>query len=178
MKKIAEILDQPLKWVQPSAMRSGFELRADDLLAATLVFRSSLGSFATGESGDGSWTFKRVGFWSPRATVRVSGSEAEIASFRHNTWRGGGTLEIVDGPRLRATSNMWQSKLEFQDESESPLIRFVSGGVLHLSARVEIESGGRELRALPWLILFGWYVTILMHRDASTAAGGAAAAAG
>jgi hypothetical protein len=97
---------------------------------------------------------------------------------RSSESRGGGTLEIVDGPRLRATSNLWQSKLEFQDESESPLIRFVSGGVLHLSARVEIESAGRELRALPWLVLFGWYVTILMHRDAAAAAGGAAAAAG
>ena len=40
-----------------------YELRAGDMLAATLRFRSSFGSFATAEDGDGCWTFKRVGFW-------------------------------------------------------------------------------------------------------------------
>jgi len=50
MRKIAELVGRHLEWVQPSAFRMQYELRADDEVAATLRLRSSFGSFATGES--------------------------------------------------------------------------------------------------------------------------------
>ncbi|HYM81602.1 MAG TPA: hypothetical protein VEY91_09350, partial [Candidatus Limnocylindria bacterium] len=103
MRKIGDVVDRPLKWSQPSALSMQYELRAGDELAATLRFRSMFGSFATGESADGCWTFKRVGFWQTRATIRACDSETEIAAFRNNTWSGGGTLELADGQTIRAT---------------------------------------------------------------------------
>ena len=63
VKKIGEMIGRKLEWVQPSAWKMQYELRAGDELIATLRFRSSFGSFATAESADGCWTFKRVGFW-------------------------------------------------------------------------------------------------------------------
>ncbi|HEY0722558.1 MAG TPA: hypothetical protein VGD41_00915, partial [Pyrinomonadaceae bacterium] len=63
MRKIADVVGQELEWVQPSVFKMQYELRAGDELAATLRFRSSFGSLATGESADGCWTFKRIGFW-------------------------------------------------------------------------------------------------------------------
>jgi len=57
MLKLVELIGRELEWKQPNALRKEYELR-------------------DGESGDGVWTFKRVGFWQPRATVRTSGSEA------------------------------------------------------------------------------------------------------
>jgi len=72
MRKIAELIGQQLKWGQPSAFKMQYELQAGDELAATLRFRSSFGSFATGESADGCWTFKRTGFWQTRVTTSAA----------------------------------------------------------------------------------------------------------
>ena len=47
MRKLAELVSQQLKWVQPSAFKMHYELRAGDELAATLRFRRAFGSFAT-----------------------------------------------------------------------------------------------------------------------------------
>src|SRR5690349_4389880 len=86
MKKISESINQPLKWEQPSALKMSYELHTGEETAGTLQFRSSLGSFATAESADGCWTFKRVGFWQTRVTIRECGAETEIATFKNNTW--------------------------------------------------------------------------------------------
>jgi len=101
------MIDRELKWVQPSAWKMQYELRTGDELIATLRFRSSFGSFATAESEDGCWTFKRVGFWRTRATIRGCESETNIAMFKNNTWSGGGALELPDGRKVLATTNFW-----------------------------------------------------------------------
>jgi hypothetical protein len=85
MLETADLVGKELEWVQPSALKMEFELRADDETAATLRFRSSLGSLATAESGDGCWTFKRVGFWRTRVTIRACDGETDLAVFRHDT---------------------------------------------------------------------------------------------
>ncbi|HET6975283.1 MAG TPA: hypothetical protein VFI24_03095 [Pyrinomonadaceae bacterium] len=165
MKKISELVDKQLEWVQPSILKMQYELHADDQLAATLRFRSSFGSFATGESTDGCWTFKRIGFWQTKATVRACDTDADIATFKNNTWSGGGTLELSDGRKILATTNFWQTSLEFQDELGGTLINFKTGGLLHLSAKVTVEPHAFSLPELPWMIMFGWYLTIMMHMD-------------
>ncbi len=112
MKNIAELIGRELEWVQPSAWKMQYELRAGEEIVATLRFRSSFGSFATAESADGCWTFKRVGFWQTRVTIRGCGSDMDIAMFKNNTWSGGGTLELPDGRKVLATTNLWQTKFE------------------------------------------------------------------
>ena len=59
MRKINSV-QRRLEWVQPGALKMYYELRSDNELIATLGFRSLLGSFATAESADGCWTFKRI----------------------------------------------------------------------------------------------------------------------
>src|SRR5262245_28743971 len=164
-----------LSWTQPSAMKRDFELSVEGETVATLSFRSIFGSLAIARAAEGSWTFKRVGFWNPRVTVRSEGSEEEIAVFTNNTWSAGGTLEVKDGRRYRANSNFWMTSYEFKDEAEQPLVRFVRmRGALHISSQVEITPAGEKLAELPWLVSLGWYLAVKMHDDA--AAGGAAAA--
>src|SRR5688572_12456036 len=141
MRKIADLSGQWLKWEQPSALKMGYELRAGTELAATLRFRTSFGSFATGESADGCWTFKRVGFWRTKATVRLGGADTDIATFRNNTWSGGGTLELSDGRTFPVSTKFWQTQFGFNTESGETLIEFKSGGLLHLSATVQIQPG-------------------------------------
>ena len=167
-----------LKWTQPRALKKEFELRSGSQVLGRLVFKNSFGSFATGTSVDGCWTFKRVGFWQTRVTIRRCDSEADIATFMNNTWKGGGSLELPDGRRFRATSNLWQTKLEFQDTSENPMIELKTAGLVHLSATVEIQPAAHQMPELPWIVMLGWYLAIMMMSDSAGATGAAGAAGG
>lgn len=172
MKKISELTSQELKWVQPSALKMHYELRAGDVLAATMNFRSSWGSLATGNSADGCWTFKRVGFLHTRVTIRECGQEVDIAVFRNKTWSGGGTLELSDGRKLQANTNGWQNKLEFKNDAGETILKFNGGGLIHLTAAVEIGSEAHKMVELPWLVMLGWYLTVMMSMDAVMSAAG------
>jgi hypothetical protein len=168
VRRLIESLHQELKWEQPSALRMEYELGAPDEPIATLRFRSSFGSLATVESADGCWTFKRVGFFEPRISVRVCGSETEIATFRNNTWSGGGALELPDRGNLKATTNFWKTRLEFRAENDESLIRFEPGGILHMHCSVEIAPQAKELlEKFPWLVSLGWYLIILLRSDSA-----------
>jgi hypothetical protein len=168
VRRLIESLQQELKWEQPSALKMEYELGAPDGLSATLRFRSSFGSLATVESADGCWTFKRVGFFQTRISVRVCGSETEIATFRNNTWSGGGALELPDRAGLKATTNFWQTRLEFRAENDESLIRFEPGGILHMYCSVEIAPQAKELlERFPWLVSLGWYLIILLRSDSA-----------
>jgi hypothetical protein len=175
VKKIAEMIGGELEWVQPSAWKMEYELRAGDKPIATLRFRSSFGSFATAEGADGCWTFKRVGFWQTKATIRDCGSDTDIATFKNNSWSGGGTLELHDGRKLLASTNLWQTNFEFKTEAGVTLVRFKIGGLVRLSARVEITPDGARAAELPLVVMLGWYLAVMMYMDAASTAGTTAA---
>ena len=71
MQGIRDVVGTELEWVQPHALRREFELRAGEEAVAKLEFRSTFGSLASAQSGEGTWTFKRVGFWRSHVTVRA-----------------------------------------------------------------------------------------------------------
>jgi hypothetical protein len=169
MRRIVEH-SSSLRWFQPSALRMEYELSSGNELVGTLKLRGLLGTLATAESGDGSWTFKRVGFWQNRATIRERGSEAELAVFRNNTWAAGGELEFVGGPLYKATTNFWMTRFEFCTPSEVALVRFRYGGFLRRSADVEVTAPATDLAQLPLLVLFGWYLMVMLDRDAGAVA--------
>ena len=175
MQKISEVAGDRLKWAQPSALRRHFELKRSEELIAQLQFRSVFGTLATAESGDGCWTFKRVGFWQQKVTVRADGSEDDLAVFRNNTWKNGGTLEFPNGRRFPATTNFWSTKFAFENDAGETLVRFHYGGVFRLSADVEILQPARTMAELPILVLFGWYLAVMLHMDSGAAAAAAAA---
>ena len=167
MKRLIEMMSRELKWTQPSAFTMNYELLAGDEPVATLRFRSAFGSLATGESADGCWTFKRTGFFQTRATIRVCGEETDIAVFRNNTWSGGGTLELPGGRKALATTNLWQTNLEFKTEAEQVLLRFKRAGLIHFSALVEIPRDAIGQVELPWMVMFGCYLMVMMDTDAA-----------
>jgi hypothetical protein len=170
MMKITELVGHELRWVQPRALKMEYELQADGVVAATLRFRSSFGSFATAASAEGIWTFKRVGFWHTKATVRANGAPADLAAFKNNTWSGGGTLELSDGRKYPANTNFWATQYEFKRETGEPLITFKKiKGVLHLSSTVEIHGLSKEIVEMPWLVSLGWYLTVMMYMDSAGA---------
>lgn len=167
MVKLSELVGQQLRWTQPHTNKMEYELHAGDQVVATLRFRSAFGSLATAECAEGSWTFKRVGFLQTRVTIRAGGEETNLAIFHNNTWDGGGTLELPDGRKYLANTNFWATKYEFRTEDGEPLIRYSRiGGLLHLSAEVEILPAAQALVAeFPWVVPLGWYLAVMMHAD-------------
>ena len=171
MMKLAELVGHELKWIQPHALKMDYELRAGDTVAATLRFRSSFGSFATATSADGSWTFKRVGFWQTKATIRASEADVDLAVFKNNTWSGGGTLELPDGRKYPANTNFWATQYEFTTEMGEAIISYRKiGGMLHMSAVTEIHPLAKDILEMPWMVLLGWYLTVMMHMDSAAVA--------
>jgi hypothetical protein len=178
MKKLSEALDLELVWEQPTTFKQEYRLFAGEEPVARLDFRSSFNTWATGESGDGCWTFQRVGFFQRRVVITECVTEREVAVFSRHAWRHGGTFELPDGRRYPVDTNFWLTQLYFCDQSDEVLVRFHKiGGFLHLSSQVEVLPPARLLPEMPLMVLLGWYLTILNQRD-SAAASAAVAASG
>jgi hypothetical protein len=165
MRKINDVATGELMWVQPARRKQEFELRAGDEVVGTLRFERS--SLAMGETADQSWTFKREGFWHPRITIRVPGSDANVAVFSPG-WAGGGTLDI-DGRQLRfVAANFWHSQWDWVDAQNKPVVHFKSHqGLLKTEGQVEIETEAIQSPDLPLLVVLGWYLLVLFARDAA-----------
>jgi hypothetical protein len=170
MKRLVDLAGTEMKWEQPSAMKMEYNLYTGESeeVVSTLKFRSSFGSLATAECADGCWTFKRVGFFQTRVTVRRCDSDEEIASFRNNTWTSGGILELPDGRTYRASTDFWKTKIEFLSASDEPLVEYRKiGGFFHYSAYMTIHPAAGSIAELPWMAILGWYLAILLQQDAA-----------
>ena len=170
MKQSTDSGQGELSWVQPRRIEAEYQLVRDRKTVASLRWEKALGSLATGEAGDSRWTFKRVGVFRPRVTVRVQGSETDIAVFEPG-WSYTGLLRFSDGRSYRWTNvSFWELEWAFTREDGSPLVRFFQRAKGRTGGPVRIEPGAEGLPDLPILLLLGWYLLVHMERDADTAA--------
>jgi len=171
-----------LSWSQPKTLQRAFELRDGDRLIGTLSFVSLWGSLAEASMAAGEWTFKRVGFFRTRITVRRRGQEMDLAVYQPKGWGSEGELQFAGG-RIYAwkPANFWATRFNFVDTAGRPLVAFKPGteeskwsDIFKLQALVEIDPSASQLEELPLLVSLGWYLMILHHQD--SASGGAVAA--
>lgn len=178
MKAFKEAGKEHLSWVQPRATHQMFELRLKDDIYGTLHFPKSVGSLAEAETAVGKWTFKRVGFFTTRITVRRSGEENDLAVFKPNLMASSGILEFAGGKNFQwQAANFWQTKFEFKDEAGEVIVTFRSGMEDHklkdwfkTQARVEISEEKYDFEELPVMILLGWYLIIVLQLDSAAGA--------
>jgi hypothetical protein len=164
MLPILEAAARGLHWTQSVSGLHG-ELHAGDDLVGRLERHSIFGTLATGESADGCWTFKRVGFLQTRATIRQCNGDTDIGAFRDNTWNSGGTLELDSGASFRVTTNFWTTRLEFLLDDDTPFVAFELSGILKRSANVVIHPSATSHRDTPLVVLFGWYLAVMLDGD-------------
>ena len=164
---IAEFSGRPLHWKQTRITERRYLLRADDVEVATLAFRSAFGSLATCE---GSWTFKRIGFFSTRITVRAAGSDTDLAVYTPKTWSGGGTLALAGGRSIRVTTNVWQTSIDIVGDNDEPLLHLAVGGLFGLSVDVTVQPAASRHEALPWLVMLACYLIVSMRDDGAAVA--------
>ncbi|MEO8025596.1 MAG: hypothetical protein ABI823_03955 [Bryobacteraceae bacterium] len=164
MRRIEELTGNTLNWVQPRPLARQFELRRDGDVLATLRFETSLGSLARAESAEGSYTFKRVGFFRPGVTIRLAGSEEDLGTYQPD-WGGGGTIMMADGAKygFKCTS-FWNSRWAMTDENGEPVLEFHLKSFVKTGAQVYF---GRSCPDAPLLALFGGYLMVLMADDAT-----------
>jgi hypothetical protein len=183
MKSLKEAGQEHLNWMQPKTTHQLFELKFNDDLYGTLLFPKSVGSLAEAETLDGKWSFKRVGFFTTRITVRKMGEENDIASFKPNMMASSGVLEFADGKKFQwHAANFWETKFEFKDANGETVVTFRSGieepklkDWFKTQARVEIPEHKNNLPELSIMVLLGWYLIIVLQMDSSTGAVVAAA---
>jgi hypothetical protein len=171
-----EAIDRELEWRQPEALRRFYRLTSGGREVATLRFEKLLGSLATGEYGQRQWTFKRTGFFSPRASVREAGSETDVATFTPN-FGGGGSVAFASGRRYRLVhKNFWGTEWAFRAEDGTDAI-VLSGphGVFKAGGSARVAQSVAGLPEIPVMLLLIWYLRVLMNEDAGGAAGMAAA---
>jgi hypothetical protein len=184
LQKIKYAVDQELHWVQPKAMERRFDLMGVAQRFATLEFPNAFGSLASAWTDDGLWTYKRVGFFATRVTVRAEGSENDLAVYQPK-WTGmQGTLMFAGGQTyLWNTVNFWGTRFQFSDANGQPVIAFQTGvgegkfsDIFKTQARVEVDPAALGNPDLPVLVTLGFYLIILQHEDSAAAASAAAAA--
>jgi len=167
MRTIREVAGNELVWVA-TEQNETFELRAGDEVVGTLQWKGS--SLAAGETADQRWTFKREGIWHPRVTVRVPGSDSNIALF-HPGWISGGTLHLDAGRQLRlGPAKFWSGPWEWTDELKRPLVHFKYRGWLSWDCEVKIEVENSP-PDVPLLVVLGLYLIVMNRYDVQAGAG-------
>jgi hypothetical protein len=167
MKTIRSVVDHELSWSQHSAFKSEFELRFGGELVATLRLPRMIGTVGVAESGDGSWTFERIGFWKMRTVVKASGSTEELANYTSNAWKPGGVLQLPSGKRFTFWRSGWKGISEFRTEEGEPLFQVRYGGSFRVSASVRINRKALQIPELPWMVLLAFYMGVMARRDAA-----------
>lgn len=165
MQPIKDINGLNLLWSQPRMSEPLYELSLDGRLLAVLGFKNAFGSLAEGITDAGIFSFKRQGFLKTQVTIRLKGDENNLAVYHTSTWSGGGTLELKDGRKFNVNSNFWDSQFEISDANETPVILYHNIGGFKLHGDMVILSETSLENELPWMVLLGWYLAVMMSRE-------------
>lgn len=177
MEPVSTAVMTQAQWVQPKTFENRYELRSGEHHFATLEFPKMFGSLAVAESSEGRWTFKRVGFFNVRITVRKEGEEADTAVFQPK-WTGTqGTLAFTNGlTYLWKSANFWATQYAWMGEDDEPLILYKPGvedsalaDFFKVQSRVEIHPQAAQIPYLSLLVMLGWYLMILKQQDDTAA---------
>lgn len=183
MEPLSEHLAHELYWVQPKALSRKYELRSGGEVVATLDFETPFGSLATASTAENSWTFKRVGFFNPRVTIREAGKEENLGLYRPR-WTGTeGELELAGGRVYRwHVANFWATRYEIRDAQGETLIEYRSGSkehsladILKSQALVTVSAAGQGRPEAGLLVLLGWYLVLLQQQDSAAVVAAASA---
>ncbi len=138
---------------------------------ATLRWAKNYGSLATLTLDDGNvFTVKRTGFWSPRVTLRLPGSEEDLEVFTPTSWSAGGQLRrVADGStQFLARESLWGSRWIWSASNSAPIMAI---DMTQTACRGEIRlaPGAQWDPRAATLASMGWYVMQLLAEDEQTA---------
>lgn len=172
MQSLRTTQGHTLIWQQQHAHQRNYLLCAGPQTYASLRWLQAFGSLAQADTSDGQWTFKRVGFWRARITVRQLDAADDLLVFEP-TLTGSGTIRLPKGRQLRwSSASSAPTEWAWHTLSGQPLLHIsaLDGGTQRGCVRIEPEAA--TLPDLALLASFGWYLTILLLDEASPAGSG------
>ena len=159
MQLIGDVITQELTWTRAGVLQRAYELRAGAEVVARLRYAQWWGTRAVIEAGDSRWTFRRVGLWHPRVTVRVVGSETNLATF-YARGMGRGMLELSPTHRFQRVATIFSptSSIQWtwQQTDGTPLVLVRPYGLMKIRGKVEIKPAAAALPELDLLMALGW----------------------
>ena len=162
--KLNELIDQPLKWVQPRAFKLEYELHARDTIVATLRYPRFFDTFATAECAGGTCTFQGGDFRQPIVSIRANQAETNVAVFRTNMWTTSGILELPDGRKyLASIAGYKANRYDIRTEAGQMLVSYRNiWGILHVGGETQIYRTAEGLIELPWIVMLGWHLALVV----------------
>jgi len=162
--RLNEAVGCDLEWRQPELWMRAYQLTCNGSELASIRFLKRAGLLAACACDGRRLTFRRIGLYATRVSIRETGSEMDIASFSPD-WIGRG--RVVFGRerryRLRPT-NFWATQWAFEAEDGNDAVR-LSGphGLFKRSGRAQVTPSGVRLVDTPVLLPLIWYVRMLMN---------------
>lgn len=158
MKRIVEAVSQQLVLSSAQAVGSAAEhvVFAGDEPVARFAITDWLGS-ALVESGDGCWRFGSAGFMNTKVKVYSSESSLELGCLdaAHNM------IQLADGRGIIANVNLWRTRAEMLTVRGELLVQYTNP-LLYPATTVELGAPALGLRELPWIVLLGYYVLLVL----------------
>ena len=141
-----------------------YELRQNGTVVGTLKRPSMWSRKFVAETADGSWTFRRSGFWNNRGEI-LDASGQVIASF--NAQYGSGALTFNDGQVFHFTHKGWWRPVWTVSTSSDQALLYI-----HVrEKRVELTPGmARPDGRLVLVSMFVWYRIQQAEEDAASVA--------
>lgn len=161
-----------LVWRRPRVFHRRWELLAGDDRVATLENPPAWGFTGTAETASGTWRLRHRGFLRGRVCVErrvAEGEWAERARFEPG-WFGSGRLPRDGGPLAWRRVDFWGRRWEFRDTAGRAVVSFLRlPGLFRTGCRVEIADAARSRADVEELVLLGWFLVLLMARQAHAA---------
>jgi hypothetical protein len=150
--------------------RRGYELRCNGEIVGSLQRKSCWSSEFRAESADGSWKFRRTGWFHTGTEIADSTSGTRIAVFKPN-WSGAGTLVFPDGLTFRITyKGFWRPVWTVLTDGGQPILSIRSHGrTVEISKELHLSDERVTL-----LAMFTWHIMQQAAEDAASAAGAVA----
>ena len=160
-----------LEWRQTWAWSRAYELLSGESQVGALEFSSDFGSLAEAKVFGVAWSFKRTGFFHPKATARVLGSDQNLAEYEPG-WSGHkGHITLAGGERLiLQITSFWGGEWALLTEAGQSLLRFQNRGIIRHGAGVDVDRDARHRPDLALLLTFSWYILVLHQLDSDAAA--------
>lgn len=159
MKRISEAFGQQLVLSSAHAIGSAAEhvVFAGAEPVARFAITDWLGS-ALVESGDGCWRFVSAGFLRSKLMIYSSDSALELGCLdaAHNL------IQLADGRGIIANVNLWRTRAELLTVRGEPLVQYTNPS-LYPATTVELGASAAGLRELPWVVLLGYYVLLVLR---------------
>lgn len=166
MKKISEA-GEKLTWVHEQADVKEFVLKSGTDEFARLRWEKDGGSLATGETADGAWSFKRIGFFHPYVNIRDRATGNDIGRTQIGIG-GAGSVQFADGEHYNWLSNLWRSEWDWATPSGRTLVEFRRDfSIDERAGEVKIPADHLSTIHLPLLSVLGWYLIVLLSEDAA-----------